>query len=564
MPLTTWRSPVSKFLILLLLFCLAPSAEGAAWNLWKGNDLLGAVEIRDAGGLRLVALSDVAQLAGLPFREGKESVYLSGSKGELECVKNSSVARLNAQIIPLASSITAAEDLWWIEASTMIRLLNLLEGLPPARGFRWAGEGTAEPRAAAVPSVPGAASSTSLPPGESPPVPQDQPATDGDEPKSDIDRRLEAMMAALERGGTVSRAAPPGEEGGIRALRWGDQGVALRAVFDLDGAQEPKVFLKPGKTTLVFKGAAPRDLDSRCPDGAMTLAVTDHGGSVTFAFDHPSWEVKHFFLPSPPRYVVDFLVGAGGSKPSPAPSPSPDPTSRPAQPRPVPAKGAKPLVVLDPGHGGKDPGAVAFGLREKDLNLQIALKMEKELQRLGADVRLTRRDDRYLKLSERTELANRWGADIFVSVHINALPAGRHATGIEIYLMALPTDKDAMELALIENAELDGNGGGGGADKRTNLLLKILGDMQQNAKISESTGLAEAMFQRGKAANLSMRRVAQAPFYVLRGAAMPAVLLELGFITERSEARLLADPTYQQRLAAALAPGILDYIKKAP
>lgn len=563
MPLTTWRSPVSKFLALLLLFCLVPSAEGAAWNLWKGNDLLGAVEIRDAGGLRLVALSDVAKLAALPFREEKESVYLSGSKGELECVKNASVARFNAQIIPLASSITAAEDLWWIEASTMIRLLNLLEGLPPARGFRWAGEGKAEPRTRlTTPSVPGMAPLPEPPVAEKATDVSDQPEPDEGEPKTELDRRLKEMVAALEPGRTQSPSGETFTGHGVRALRWGDQGGAIRAVFDLDGAQDPKVFLKPGKTTLVFRGASPGDLDRHCPDGAMALSVTDHGGSVSFAFDHPSWEVKHFFLPSPPRYVVDFLVGTEASEPVPSPDPMPAPP--PSSPRPAPAKGAKPLVVLDPGHGGKDPGAVAFGLREKDLNLQIALKMEKELQRLGADVRLTRRDDRYLKLAERTELANNWGADIFVSVHINALPAGRHATGIEIYLMALPTDKDAMQLALIENAELDGNGGGGGADKRTNLLLKILGDMQQNAKISESTGLAEAMFQRGKAAKLSMRRVAQAPFYVLRGAAMPAVLLELGFITERSEARLLADSSYQQRLAAALAPGILDYIKKAP
>jgi N-acetylmuramoyl-L-alanine amidase len=293
----------------------------------------------------------------------------------------------------------------------------------------------------------------------------------------------------------------------------------------------------------------------------MALSVTDQGDSVTFTFEHSACEMRHFSLPSPSRYVVDFF----DMKPSVG-----EPAS-PSVPSPVPRErtdgrsGKAPLVVLDPGHGGKDPGATAFGLNEKDLVLQIALKMEAELKRLGADVRMTRRDDRYLKLSERTELANRWEADVFVSVHINALPAGRHATGAEIYLMALPSDKDAMQLALIENKELDSNGdASGGSDKRTRLLLQILGDMQQNAKINESTVLAEAMFRRGQQGKLPMRRVAQAPFYVLRGAAMPAVLLEMGFITERSEARLLADPTYQQLLVASLAPGIMDYVKGTP
>jgi len=548
------RSPAFRFSLALAFLLLSsyPAVAASARNLWKGNDLLGAVEVREKGTIHLVALSDVAALTGLPFREDKESLFLSGAKGEMEFVKHAAVARLNAQIIPLASSVEPESGLWWIEAASVARLLNLLEGVSPARGFRWAGEGVA-PSRPPLDSV-----SADIPVASSEP-PQEEPSS----AMSDIDRRLEQMADVLKREETDCPVSPPATNAsakGVTGLRWGDQGEAFRAVFDLDGAQEPKVFLKPGKTTVIFRGGAPRDLDRRCPASELALAVINQGDSVSFAFDHPACEVKHFFLPEPPRYVVDFLLGASESSGTPSAS-SPAPVPAREEPRPG-AKG-KPLVVLDPGHGGKDPGAAAFGLREKDLNLQIAFKMEKELQRLGADVRLTRRDDRYLKLSERTELANAWGADVFVSIHINALPAGRHATGVEIYFMALPTDKDAMQLALIENRELDGNGSGG-ADKRTNLLLKILGDMQQNAKISESTGLAEAMFHRGRQGRLPMRRVAQAPFYVLRGAAMPAVLLEMGFLTERSEARLLADPNYQQRLVTSMAPGILDYISKGP
>lgn len=549
MSFAMWLSRVSKGLgIALLLLAFQREACGVGWNLWRGNDLVGAVEIREKGSQRLVALGGVAGVVGLSFREGEESLFLSGAKGELELIKNAPVARMRAQIIPLASPVEAAEGFWWIETGTALRLLNLLEGLPPARGFRWAGEGTpSAPLSPASAVPPAAVGIESLPAGVPPPA-------------GGAESRFEELAASVETkvpglpdvaGGTVKPK-------GVKGLRWGDQGEIVRVVFDLDGDQEPKVFSKPDRTVLVFRGGAPKDFDD-CPVAGMSLAVADQGDTVTFTFEHPACEMRHFLLPSPSRYVVDFFDMKSTASSS-APAPSPVPRERTGE-----RSGKAPLVVLDPGHGGKDPGAMAFGLKEKDLVLQIALKMEAELKRLGADVRMTRRDDRYLKLSERTELANQWGADVFVSVHINALPAGRHATGAEIYLMALPSDKDAMQLALIENKELDSNGdASGGSDKRTRLLLQILGDMQQNAKINESTVLAEAMFRRGEQGKLPMRRVAQAPFYVLRGAAMPAVLLEMGFITERSEARLLADPTYQQRLAASLAPGIMDYVKGAP
>ena len=561
MSLTMWPSRAFRWaLALCLLLALSGGAEAGGWNLWRGNDLVGAIEIRERGSLKLVALSDVATAAGLGFREEKESLFLSGAKGELEVVKNSSVARMQAQIIPLASSVEADDGLWWIEAGTALRLLNLIEGLPSARGFRWAGEGT--PGARSLP--PTASKEDSPEKRETEPEATEPKATGADE---DLNRRFEALAAELDRKAPASpEKGDGGAPRGVKGLRWGDQGEIVRVVFDLDGPQEPKVFSKPDKTVLIFKGGAPRDLDRSCPVSAMNLSIVDEGDRVTFTFTHPSCQMKHFALPAPSRYVVDFFDMASQGAPSRPLAPLPSSPGLPADPKGPPKRSGKgPLIVLDPGHGGKDPGAVAFGLREKDLVLQISLKMEKELQRLGAEVKMTRRDDRYLKLSERTALANEWGADVFVSVHINALPAGRHATGAEIYLMALPSDKDAMALALIENKELDTNGdAAGGADKKTRLLLQILGDMQQNAKINESTVLAEAMFRRGQKGKLPMRRVAQAPFYVLRGAAMPAVLLELGFITERSEARLLADPTYQQRLVASLSPGILDYLKGAP
>ena len=219
-------------------------------------------------------------------------------------------------------------------------------------------------------------------------------------------------------------------------------------------------------------------------------------------------------------------------------------------------------IVVDAGHGGKDPGASDNGVTEKNVNLAVALELERELLSRGFNVVMTRRTDVYLKLQERTDIANQVNADLFVSIHVNALPSKKSTTGIEVYIMALPTDKDAMNLAKVENREyVEGKGVDvANVDRRTEMLLRILGDMQQNNKISESTDFAAALYNSGVLSGLPMRRVAQAPFFVLRGAGMPAVLLEIGFVTNAEESRLLTQQTYQNKIARAMAEGITKYL----
>ncbi len=219
-------------------------------------------------------------------------------------------------------------------------------------------------------------------------------------------------------------------------------------------------------------------------------------------------------------------------------------------------------VVVDAGHGGKDPGASDNGVTEKNVNLAVALELERELLSRGFNVVMTRRTDVYLKLQERTDIANQVNADLFVSIHVNALPSKKSTTGIEVYIMALPTDKDAMNLAKVENREyVEGKGfDTANVDRRTEMLLRILGDMQQNNKISESTDFAAALYNSGVLSGLPMRRVAQAPFFVLRGAGMPAVLLEIGFVTNENESRLLTQQAYQNKIARSMAEGITKYL----
>lgn len=220
-------------------------------------------------------------------------------------------------------------------------------------------------------------------------------------------------------------------------------------------------------------------------------------------------------------------------------------------------------IVIDPGHGGKDPGASDNGVVEKNVNLAVGLELERELLSRGFNVVMTRRTDVYLKLQERTDIANQVNADLFVSVHVNALPSKKSTAGFEIYIMALPTDKDAMNLAKVENREyVEGKGfDTANVDRRTEMLLRILGDMQQNNKISESTDFAAALYNSGVISGLPMRRVAQAPFFVLRGAGMPAVLIEVGFLTNVNEAMHLTQKAYQNKIAQAMASGISGYIK---
>lgn len=292
------------------------------------------------------------------------------------------------------------------------------------------------------------------------------------------------------------------------------------------------------------------------------------------------------------KFVTGASVPAAVKKPAAKPQETKPAAAKPAEvksmdvkpaseTKPVPAAGVvaspaipgfgngkKPIVVIDAGHGGHDPGAVGNGLREKDINLKAALQLGKILASYGVDVRYTRRTDVYLKLAERTEIANKHNAAVFVSMHCNAVPKGRKASGLEYYIMAPPSDKDAMQLAVTENRELvsgeDSAAATARSDKRTQLLLKILGDMQQNDKINESTQLCEVLHANAKSAGLPMRRVGQAPFFVLRGAAMPSVLVEMGFITDAAEAGKLNTESYRDKICRSIASGVAKYIKDHP
>lgn len=396
--------------------------------------------------------------------------------------------------------------------------------------------------------------------------------------------------------------------GVIQGVRWTSHDGAqkkIRAVILVDDDAEPSVFMQHRQLHALFSSSLEKADDLASPFGNVKTEFKKNARGIDFVFDFDKLsKAEKIVLTNPKRIVFDFFLPANvaivqsapaktqvqASQPKPAtpvitpPSPAVTQQKDKKAEKEQPAKtlilipttpaattparnnikiSGRKTIVVDPGHGGKDPGASDNGVVEKNVNLGIGLELEKALKARGYNVIMTRRTDVYLKLQERTDIANDANADLFVSIHVNALPNKKTMTGFEIYIMALPTDKDAMNLAKIENREyVEGKGlDTENVDRRTEMLLRILGDMQQNNKISESTEFAAALYNAGVRSNLPMRRVAQAPFFVLRGAGMPAVLLETGFVTNATEAKTLTTQAYQQKIALAMTEGIINYIR---
>jgi N-acetylmuramoyl-L-alanine amidase len=215
----------------------------------------------------------------------------------------------------------------------------------------------------------------------------------------------------------------------------------------------------------------------------------------------------------PPLNPTPPPVARPAPRPAPPPPPAPPPSTRPSTPLPS-VPNSRVVIMVDPGHGGQDPGAVGVnGLREKDVVLPISLDVERLLEQQGVNVRMTRSNDNFISLNGRTTMANRAGADLFVSIHANAASSAS-ARGVETFYYST-----GRELA-----------------------------QSIQSSIIRRTGMTN-------------RGVKQANFYVLRNSSMPAVLIEVGFVTNSSDAAKLSNPTFRRQMAEAIAEGILNYVK---
>ena len=213
-------------------------------------------------------------------------------------------------------------------------------------------------------------------------------------------------------------------------------------------------------------------------------------------------------------------------------------------------------IVVDAGHGGKDPGTRSGSLREKDIVLDIAKQVEKELTARGFEVIMTRDDDEFVPLEKRAFIANDSGADLFLSIHANAA-RNRRARGLETFYLNLADSPEAEEVAARENAT---------ANVRMADMPKLIEQIMNNNRIEESRELAGAMQQSmamrvlGREEHPLNRGVKTAGFHVLLGAQMPAILVEVGFVSNRAEAKLLRTETHRKKLAVAISDGVAQYL----
>ncbi len=264
-------------------------------------------------------------------------------------------------------------------------------------------------------------------------------------------------------------------------------------------------------------------------------------------------QYRIFFLDEPPRLVID-LIGQKKENISPLAKSSQGKLSLVQQLGLCIRR-----IVIDPGHGGRDPGAKSRrGLREKDIVLKVSKLLAQKLRkRLGCEVILTRSRDVFIPLEQRTAIANMKRADLFISIHVNSSP-NRRAGGIETYYLNFASDKEAMRVAAMENAA---------STRSISELQDLLKNILLYSKVEESSRLAKYIqsdmvhILRRRYRRIKNRGVKTAPFVVLIGTRMPAVLVEIGFISNKYEEKLLRDPRYLETVAEGLARGIEHYMR---
>jgi N-acetylmuramoyl-L-alanine amidase len=415
-------------------------------------------------------------------------------------------------------------------------------------------------------------------------------------PEGDMETRARAMMeeVAVALGEQEAERPPAAEEhgGGGKALvagirYWSSPGYT-RVVIDVDvpvrykhdslkadpGANKPqRIYVD------IEKAHIKKDIDREIPikDGLLqrARAALNNYDTVRVVLDLDSLnEYKIFHLYDPFRIVLDVQRPEEKTKQTSTIKTTANSSHQRAGKRRVAlSRGpdsrlslARQLglgikrVVIDPGHGGKDPGCyVGGGYYEKDLVLKAARVLAKKMKaRFGFDVFLTRNKDIFLSLEQRTAIANMRKADLFISLHVNA-HKDKRVSGIETYFLNMATDETAITVAARENAT---------TEKNMSDLQVIINDLMLNNKINESSKLAHEV-QRGLLSRLEKRYtkikdlgVKQAPFYVLTGASMPAVLVEMGFMTNALERRRIATGEYHEHIAEGICNAVERYMRK--
>lgn len=358
----------------------------------------------------------------------------------------------------------------------------------------------------------------------------------------------------------------------IQNIRLFSTAEHTRLVLDLDRPPKIKEHRSPSsdQVTLALKNvtlspAAKQRVGSAI--SATPLIISQDGPkAVTVSF--PTTVVrqyKHFLLHHPTRLVVDITPATPTTTAAPRVIPvaedirdTPSPALTPPPQPVVPAPKLYKTIVIDPGHGGKDPGARGQrGTEEKDITLKVALQLRELLrQQPGVQVLMTRDQDVFVELEDRAKFANSQNADLFISIHVNSHPS-RAVKGIEIYHFGQAKDQRALEVAARENGTPLGSTDAG--------VNYILADLLTGKKIEESLELAwstkESMVARMNGHyEVNDHGVKTAPFYVLRYTSMPSILAEIAYISNPSEETLLQKSAFIHDVAESLLSGVKTFL----
>src|SRR2546422_3878654 len=369
-------------------------------------------------------------------------------------------------------------------------------------------------------------------------------------PESFVGRVVPTLVAGAPAGAAASRTAFAPVDVTLEDLRVRSYPSFTRVVVETSAAVTYRVESsgpQGARVRPVGLGSGGRVEGVR--DGLLAEVRLERAGPdalLRVVFEGAAGTIRTSTLADPPRLVLDVARLT-------------EPAAREGREQRGPLK----MIVLDAGHGGHDSGALGpTGLMEKDLVLDVTRRVAKLVEeRLGIKVRLTRDADHFVTLRDRTSFANRERADLFVSIHANAHPETA-TDGVETYFLSSEaTDSAARQVAALENGvvQLESAAGRGNGGK-TDIGRMILWDLAPSEVQMESSRLAEGGHDSmTQSLRISNRGVKQAGFYVLGGAAMPAILIEIGFVTNPREEKRLKDTRYRDEGARAILTGLTEY-----
>ena len=368
-------------------------------------------------------------------------------------------------------------------------------------------------------------------------------------PESFVGRVVPTLVASAPIAPTALRYAAAPVEVGLEDVRVRSYPSFTRIVIETSAAVIHRIESSgPREARMRLVGLGSGTHNQEIGDGLIAEVRLDRAGSdgiLRVVYEGTAGTLRAITLADPPRIVLDVARPV-------------DPGSRESREQLTPLK----TIVLDAGHGGHDSGATGpSGLMEKDLVLDVTRRVAKLVEaRLGLKVLLTRDSDNFVTLRDRTSFANRQHADLFVSIHANAhREAAAH--GVETYFLSSEaTDSAARQVAALENSAVQLEQPTGRGSGQVDIVKAILWDLAQSEFQVESSRLAEVVHDSmAQTLRISNRGVKQAGFYVLGGAAMPAILLEIGFVTNPKEERRLKDTKYRDEIARAILAGLAEY-----